>query len=60
MDNCTLPMDGSPTFSCFLEEILWLCRHEDDPLVEAWWIGFEFGQKGRSFERVVWKLKYGG
>jgi hypothetical protein len=43
-----------------MEMTLWLIRHADDELVAAWWIGYEFAVAGRSFEQVIWKLKFGG
>ena len=54
-----LPIGGFPQFSCDMERYLWLLRHEDDPLVEAWWIGFDFARKGRTFDRVIWRLENG-
>jgi len=58
-DYRTLPMPGSPTFSCELEMMLWLVRHQDDPFVVFWWIGFEMAAAGRSWDRVKWKLAHG-
>ncbi len=58
-DTCTLPMLGSPTFSCDVEMYIYLLRHEGDPLIDAWWIGWEFAQKGRTLERALWKVRYG-
>ena len=56
---CTLPMEGSPTFSCEMEMMLWLLRHQENELVQAWWIGFEFGDKGRTWERTLARLENG-
>lgn len=56
----TLPMPGSPSFSCDMEMILWLIRHADDPFVGFWWLGYENAVAGRSFERVEWKMRFGG
>jgi hypothetical protein len=52
-------MLGSPTFSCDVEMYIYLLRHEGDPLIDAWWIGWEFAQKGRTLERALWKVRYG-
>jgi hypothetical protein len=40
-----------------MERMFWLLRHEGNTLVKCWWIGFQFEQKGRSFERAVWEVR---
>lgn len=57
IDICTLPLSPCPSFSCELEKILWLIRHAEQPHVRCWWIGFEFAQKGRCFDRVMFELE---
>lgn len=56
IDLCELPMPGKPQFSSPVERVIWLLRHQDEPLAACWWLGFEFAQKERSFERVVWEM----
>jgi len=57
IDLCVLPLAPCRSFSCDMERMLWLLRHETEPLVQCWWIGFEFAQKGRCFERVIFEIK---
>lgn len=45
-------------FSCDLEKLLWLLRHQDEPEIRAFWLGFEFARQGRSLERVIWEIEH--
>jgi hypothetical protein len=56
---CTLPFPGSPSFSCDVERIIWLARNQERELVQCWWIGFEFAEKGLTWERTMWRIKNG-
>jgi len=55
MDICSLP--NGRTFASEVEMYLWLVRHQGDPDARAWWIGFEFAQRGVCWERVEWELQ---
>ena len=58
IDLCQLPLEPPRFFSCELEQILWLVRHQEEPPVRCWWMAFEFAQKGRTFERIVFEIKH--
>ena len=57
VDACTLPCRLA-SFSCDMERMLWLLRHQDEPIVRSWWLGFEWAQKGRCFDRVKFEIEH--
>lgn len=58
IDLCGLPLEPPRFFSCDLERMLWLVRHQEEPLVRCWWTGYEFALKGRCFDRVVFEIQH--
>jgi hypothetical protein len=58
IDLCTIPLTPERSFSCELEKFLWMVRHTEEHLVRIYWTAYEFAQKGRSFERVLFEIEH--